>query len=213
MATASEGPPRGRRPPRGEARSARFGGMSTSDGPPRARRAPWGGRARRASGGCHPVIDERAVRVPQLAHDLGGRQVAVEALPAGGAERAVERAARLRRHAQRPAVVLGDVHGLDRVPGTDVEQPLARAVGRRRVAHDRGPANLGGCRELLAEALRQVGHRVDVAGEALVHPVQHLLRAKRLLAHGAEERGEAGGVEVEEIGHRSEGMAVPVYRP
>jgi hypothetical protein len=35
---------------------------------------------------------------------------------AGGAEAAADRAAGLRRHAQRAAVVLGDEHGLDALP-------------------------------------------------------------------------------------------------
>ena len=46
------------------------------------------------------VGKQRTVRVPQLADDLGDAEVAVEALLAGRAERAVERAAGLRRDAQ-----------------------------------------------------------------------------------------------------------------
>ena len=151
---------------------------------------------------AHAVGDERAVRVPELADDLGRGQVAVETLLAGRAERAVERAARLRRDAQRPAVVFRDVDGLDGVAAADVEQPLARAVRRRRVAHDRRAADLGRAGELFPERLREVGHRVDVPGEALVHPAQHLLRSKRLLAQFGEESREAGGVEIEEVGFR-----------
>ena len=37
----------------------------------------------------------------------------------------------------------------------------------------------------------------DVVDEPLVHPVRDLLRAKGLLAQFGEERGEAGGVEIE----------------
>ena len=44
---------------------------------------------------------QRAIGPPQLADDLARAQVAVEALPAGGAERAFERAADLARDAQR----------------------------------------------------------------------------------------------------------------
>jgi hypothetical protein len=58
-----------------------------------------------------------------------GRQVAVETLLAGGAER------RNRAHSppaskctQRAAVVLGNEHGFDGVAVADIEQPLARAV-------------------------------------------------------------------------------------
>ena len=43
----------------------------------------------------------------------------------------------------------------------------------------------------------------DVAGQALVHPVRDLLRAKRLLAEAGEEGREACGVEIEEVGHVS----------
>ena len=129
-------------------------------------------------------------------------QVAVEALLAGRAERAVERAAGLRRDAQRAAVVLGDVDGLDRVAAADVEQPLARAVGRRRVAdHASAPRIVGDRGEPLAQRLREVGHRAEVVDEPLVHPARHLPRAKRLLAEVGEERGEAGGVEVEQVDH------------
>ena len=80
---------------------------------------------------------ERAVREPQLPDDLGHGQVAVEALAAGRAERALQRAARLRRDAQRAARGLGDEYGFDRVAGADVEQPLAGAVGGGRVAPHR----------------------------------------------------------------------------
>ena len=103
-------------------------------------------------GRADAVGEQRAVRVPELADDLGGRQVAVEALLAGRAERAVERAARLRRDAQRAAVVLRNVDRLDRVAVADVEQPLARAVGGGRVA-DRpsGRSIVAVGRELLAQ--------------------------------------------------------------
>ena len=49
------------------------------------------------------VVGELARREHDLPQDLGGREVAVEALMAGRAERAVERAARLRRDAERAA--------------------------------------------------------------------------------------------------------------
>ena len=47
----------------------------------------------------------------------------------GGAEAAADRAAGLRRHAQRAAIVLGNEHGFDGVAVADVEQPLDGAVG------------------------------------------------------------------------------------
>ena len=97
------------------------------------------------------VGEQRTVRVPELPDDLGRRQIAVEALLAGGAERAVERATRLRRDAQRAAVVLGDVDHLDRIAGAHVEQPLARAVGRGGVADHGGAADRRDRGELLAQ--------------------------------------------------------------
>ena len=74
---------------------------------------------------------ELAVRQPHLADDLGGGEVAVEALLRGRAERAVERAAHLRGDAQRAAVFLGDVDHLEGLAVAARQQPLARAVGRR----------------------------------------------------------------------------------
>src|SRR5512134_562509 len=53
---------------------------------------------------------ETSVSKPQLADDLLHGEVAVEALLAGGAERAFERAPRLRGNAERPAVRLWDKH-------------------------------------------------------------------------------------------------------
>ena len=147
--------------------------------------------------GARPCIDprrrdavgkQRAVGVPELADDLAGRQVAVEALLAGRAERAVERAAGLRRDAQRAAVVFRDVDGLDRVAAADVEQPLACAVARpccrERPAARRCSASAA---RRSRNALAEVAHRLDVVREPLVDPARHLARAKRLLAAFGEE--------------------------
>ena len=64
----------------------------------------------RSPPGC---IAELAIREPDLADDLGGGQVAVEALLRGRAEGAVHRAADLAGDAQRAAAGLGDEHHLD----------------------------------------------------------------------------------------------------
>src|SRR4030095_13433888 len=80
--------------------------------------------------------------MPELADDLARREIAVEALLAGGTERAVERAAGLRRDAERAAVIFGNVDRLDRVGAADVDQPLAGAVRSRRIADD--PRRAGG---------------------------------------------------------------------
>ena len=158
--------------------------------------------------GARPVLDprrgdavgeQRAVGVPQLADDLAGREVAVEALLAGRAERAVERAARLRRDAQRAAVVLGDVDRLDRVAVADVEQPLARAVGRGGVADDRGPAIVASRRERLAQRLARGRssrrRRRRTAGAPSATPAARETasrRARRRTPRGPRGRGRAG---------------------
>src|SRR6185312_1233832 len=65
---------------------------------------------------------------PYLAHDLGGAQIAIEALLRGGAEGAVERAADLRGDAQRAAVRLRDEDNLEGLRRVGAQQPLARTV-------------------------------------------------------------------------------------
>jgi hypothetical protein len=50
--------------------------------------------------------------------------------------------------------------------------------------------HLRGGSERLAQRLRQVRHRAEVADEALVQPTRHLLGTKRLLAQIGEKRGE-----------------------
>ena len=72
---------------------------------------------------------EFAVGEPDLADDLGGGEVAVETLLRRRAERAVERAADLRGHAERAAVGLGDVDHLEGLRAIGTQQPLARTVG------------------------------------------------------------------------------------
>ena len=98
------------------------------------------------------------LREEYLPHDFRGGQVAVEALLAGGAERAVERATRLARHAERAAVGLGNEDGLNRVARAHVEEPLHGPVGRhplgdhRQSLHDR---LLG---QFVTQRPRKVGH-------------------------------------------------------
>ncbi len=118
----------------------------------------------------NPVREQGAIGVPQLPDDLAGRQVAVEALLAGRAERAVERAACLRRDAQRAAVVLGDVDRLHRVAVAGVEQPLARAVGGGGVADDVGPCTVAAAASVSRSGLARSVIDADVVDEALVDP-------------------------------------------
>ena len=80
-----------------------------------------------AATGCSSITQATWPRIsPTL-------QVAPVAADAGQAEGALERTADLRRDADRPPLVLGDVDGLDRRPVLEPEQVLARAVeGQRR---------------------------------------------------------------------------------
>ena len=78
----------------------------------------------------HEVVDGLdAAEVQHLVEDLARGQVAAELHRAGGAERARQRAARLRGHADRAAAVaVAHQHGLDRAAVVGVEQRLDRAV-------------------------------------------------------------------------------------
>jgi hypothetical protein len=112
-------------------------------------RSPAPRPVRRAAGARRTTAGRRSRRC----------QVAAEALVAGGAEAAAHGAAGLRRHAQRAAVGLGDEDGLDGVAAADVEQPLHGAVGRTGSLSQRQGRALGHAGELVAQRLRQVGHR------------------------------------------------------
>ncbi len=65
---------------------------------------------------------------PKLTDDFSGGQVATKALMPRGTKAAANRATRLRRNAQRAAIRLGNVHGLDRIARSNIKQPLDRAV-------------------------------------------------------------------------------------
>ena len=81
----------------------------------------------------HEVVDRLdAAEVQHLVEDLRGGQVAAELHRPGGAERAGQRAARLRGDADRAAAVaVAHQHRLDRPPVVGVEQRLHRPVGAR----------------------------------------------------------------------------------
>src|SRR5690606_2434980 len=122
--------------------------------------------------------------------DLGDGDVAAEPLPTGRAERAGERAARLRRDTERSAVRLGDEDGLDGLARADVEQPFARAVRRALLADHARRRELGDLREPLAELQAEIGHRAEIEHTALIDPAHDLPGAIRLLAERDEELGE-----------------------
>ena len=156
------------------------------------------GRPRRADA----VGQQRAVRVPQLADDLGGREVAIEALLAGRAEGAVERAARLRRDAQA-------CRGRPREC-----RPSRRHCRRRRRAATCGCRRTPWCRSpppgresrpapRASPAMGATKSVIDATSsqQPLMHPVRHLLRAKRLLAQIGERAARPSGVEIEQVDH------------
>jgi len=54
----------------------------------------------------------------------------------------------------------------------------------------------------LPEVLAEVGHRLDVADGAAVHPLHELARTERLLAHPGDERLQLGPRQAEQVGLR-----------
>jgi hypothetical protein len=169
--------------------------------------------------GAHPLA-QRMLGKPQLGRDLGRRQVAAEALVAGGAETAAHGAARLAGDAQRATVEHGwpmaaprrrcdlgrpgiaefrDEHGLDRVARADVEQPLDRAVRRDMLGNDVQAANDGSAAELFAQRLGQVGHLREVRRALLVDPAEQLGRTKFLFAQLLAVGGQAWQIETEQV--------------
>ena len=157
-------------------------------------------RARTAAHGAVLVRAQRLVREPELADDFSGAQVAVEALLARRTERAIERAAGLAGHAQRAAPVFGNEHRLDRIRAVHLEQPFARAVGRRAVPDHHRRFDRGGGAELAAQVLGDIAHRGEIGRAAAMDPLQDLARAERLLAESGEDPFHALRVEAEEVG-------------
>ena len=144
-------------------------------------------------------LAQLALGEQHLADDLGGGEVAVEALLRGRAERAIEHAAHLRGDAQRAAIVLRDEDHLEGLARIGPQQPLARAVGRALLADDLGRADLGPLVELRAKGLGEVRHRVELALAALVHPAHELAGAERLAAQLLHERIQRRPFEAEQV--------------
>ena len=145
------------------------------------------------------VVAHRLVGPPQLADDFGGGEIAVEALFAGRAERAIERAADLRRHTQRAAVVLGNEHHLNAVAGAHIQQPLAGAVPGFLCGHQFRRGNHRHRRQFFAQRFGQVGHGFKLIHPRMVYPAKHLLRAKRLFPHVGKKRRHLGQRHAHEI--------------
>jgi hypothetical protein len=130
----------------------------------------------------HGVVDlGLAAEVERLVEDLGLRQVASELHAAGRAERAGERAARLRAQAQAaPAVAIAHEDGLDGPPIVGAEEGLLGAVAGLGVELEveRAEWNLAG--QGLPKRGGQVGHLV-VGASATSNPLPDLPGAERRL--------------------------------
>ena len=79
------------------------------------------------------------------------------------AERAVERAARLRRDAQRAAGRLGNEHRLDGLTRADVQEPLARAVGGMLLLEHRRQVGVA----IAASSLRSAALKSVIASKSV----------------------------------------------
>jgi hypothetical protein len=139
-------------------------------------------------------------RHPDLADDFGGGQIAVEALGGGGAELAVERAAHLRRHAQRAAAFVGNEHGFDRVLAVHAQQPLVGAVFGRFIELDLRHPHFGVGFQLAAQGFAQVRHVREFGDMTVMDPLHDLVRAVALLAEGlGEEALKPFAIELEQV--------------
>ena len=142
---------------------------------------------------------ERVARHHDLADDLVRRQVAHQLLRAGVAEAAGQRAADLARDAERAAVGLGDVDGLDLLRIGKPEQPFARPVDRQvRFARHR-PGNAEAPVEVRPERLRQVGHGVESGDAAVVDPLEYLPRTVGRDAERCQRGGHVGPIHADQV--------------
>src|SRR5690606_36658583 len=95
---------------------------------------------------------------------------------------------------------LGDKSGFDRLPGADVEKPLARAVlGALVTQHARG-RDLRERLEPVAQLDGEIRHRGEIVDAALVDPAHDLPRAIGLLAERHEELGETLRRQAQQVG-------------
>ncbi len=152
------------------------------------------GRPRTARPVTQPVA-----RHHHLADDLAGGEVAHQTLRAGVAERAIERAADLARHAQGAAVGVGDVDALDLVRqaalgiARQAQQPFARAVDRNLLGDDFGTVEREALGQSRAQFLRNAAHGVERGDATKIDPVPELLHAHLALRLRHADRAESGG--------------------
>ena len=141
------------------------------------------------------------VREEHLTDDFAGLEVAVEALLRGTAELAIQRTTHLRGNAQRAATGFRDEHHLHGLRGcifaSGAHNPLAGAVRRGLLEQHLRQTDFSDFRELGAEALGQVGHRVKIGDAGLVEPFHQLPRPEGLFAHSGHERVQLGACQPE----------------
>ena len=145
---------------------------------------------------------ERIARDHHLRDDLLRRQIAHQPLCAGVAEGAGQRAADLGGDAQSPAILLGDMNGLDLLAIGKAQEPFAGSVDRGERARYRRPLQHVARRELVAERLRQRGHRREIGGAATIDPVPELARAERFGAEFGHFGGERLAAQSDKIAAR-----------
>ena len=136
----------------------------------RSRRQPA-----RIVGGRRRPFAKPVARHHDLADDLAGGQIAHQPLRAGVAEAAGERAADLARNAERAAILLGDVDGLDFLAVARSAAAIC-ACRRPRPARSRSRAapSVKALGELAAKLLGDVGHGGEVGGAAVIEPAPEL---------------------------------------
>ena len=150
-------------------------------------RSPVGTTPSLGPGTARPVA-EPVARRHHLADDLARGEVAHQALRAGMAKRAVERAADLAGDAQRAAFAIGDVDAFHLVRALALhfarqpQQPFARAVDRDLLGHHLRPFQRVMRGERGAQVLRHAGHGVEGGGAAEIEPVPELLHPHLALA-------------------------------
>ena len=161
---------------------------------------------------AHPhedaVVDRlEPPEMERLVEDLRRCQVAAELHRPGGAERAGERATRLRRDADRASsVAVAHQHRLDRVAVVRAEERLDGAVARLLLPGHGEGRERDAVGKRIAEHGGHVRHRV-VAGDAPRSPLPDLARAVGGLAAVAHRRLEQSDVHRVSVGTDSGAFA------
>ncbi len=151
---------------------------------------------------------ERIPRDHDLSDNLLGREIAHQPLCAGVAEGAGQGAADLGGDAQGPAIILGDMYGLDLLAIGKAQEPFAGSIDRGKRARNHRPLQHVARRELVAERLRQRGHRREIGGAPTIDPVPELARAERFSAEFGHFGGERLAAQPDEVAARRFGYGL-----